>query len=498
MYLKSVGACALTALSLCATAEVRLPRLFSDHAVLQRDQPLHVYGFAKPGEKVTIHFHDQSADATTDKYGWWETTLKPEKAGGPYKLTVSGNATAKPVERTDILMGDVWFASGQSNMEMPLGGFWARKPPLPVKDSAKEIAAANHPQIRLFLQKRGLSTYPMMDADGEWTLCTPETAKPFSAVAYFFGRELQEKEHVAIGLIDSTWGGMPTQAFTNPAALAKAGLSDVMADQERMASAQAKAALLREQRAYELTASGKEAKPIKPAQETWVIGALYNNLVAPFTHYTIKGAIWYQGEADRVEPRNAYYRRAFATMISDWREEWKQGDFPFLLVQLPSFDFDNDKWPTVRDGQRRALSLPNTAMAVTLDTGEAKNIHPPDKQTVGHRLALAAREKVYGEKIEGDSPAFVSAAPQGNAMQVTLAHADGLTMKGDIDKAFEVAGADKVYHPATAKIGKDGSLLVSSSDVASPAYVRYGWQGWVTGFVYNSAGLPLGTFTSEP
>ncbi|MBS1815363.1 MAG: sialate O-acetylesterase [Acidobacteria bacterium] len=489
----------LLGLSQSAAAEVRLARLFSDHAVLQRNQPVRIFGFAKPGEKVTVHFHDQTADATTDKYGWWETMLAPEKAGGPYTLTVSGDATAKPVERTDILVGDVWFASGQSNMEMPLGGFMNRKPQLPIKDSEKEIAAATHPEIRLFLQKRSTSSYPEYDANGEWTLCTPETAKDFSAAAYFFGRDIQQHEHVPIGLIDSTWGGMPTQAFSNPAALAKAGLTDVLLDQSRLAEAQAKAAMLREQRRYEATAAGKETKPERPVADTWIVGSLYNGMVAPFTHYTIKGALWYQGEADRTEPRTSNYRRAFPAMIQDWRAEWNEGDFPFLFVQLPSFDFDNDKWPTVRDAQRRALALPNTAMAVTLDTGEAKNIHPPDKLTVGTRLALAAREIAYGEKIESASPTFVNATADGNAMRVHLSHADALMQKGDATASgFEIAGADKVFHPAAVTVQKDGTVLVSSPEVTAPMYVRYGWRGWVTTFYYNKTGLPLGTFTSEP
>lgn len=481
-------------------AEVRLPNLFSDHAVLQREQPVRVFGFAKPGEKVSIHFHNQSVAAVTNKYGWWETQLQPEKAGGPYTLTVSGDATAKPLERTDILIGDVWFASGQSNMEMPLRGFNAK---LPIKDSEKEIAAANHPQIRLLKQKRTVSSFAVSDASSSWALCTPETAAPFSAAAYFFGREISEREHVAIGLIDSTWGGMPTQAFTSLGGLAKGKMLASFENSEADAVTQANSELLREQLAFEKAKASPDAevKPAAPVLNWWTPGALYNGMIAPFTHYTIKGVIWYQGEAERGGGRTAYYRQGFPNMIEDWRTQWKQGAFPFILVQLPSFDIDNDHWPTIRDVQRRTLSLENTAMAVTLDTGEAKNIHPPDKQTVGARLALAARQSVYGEKIEGTSPMLVSATPQGATMRVTLSHADGLTMRtaegGTVGGGFELAGADGVFHPAVAKV--DGTaVVVSSPDVADPKNVRYGWTGWVTSFYVNNAGLPMGTFTSEP
>lgn len=497
MRLKSLGACALALCAMSVRGEVRLAHLFSDHAVLQRDQPVRVFGFAKPGEKVSIQFHDQTANAVTDKFGWWETALRPEKAGGPYTLTVMGSSTAKPVERTDIMMGDVWFASGQSNMEMPLEGFKSSKPPLPIKDSEKEIAAANHPEMRLFLHKRATSPYPMWDTASDWTLCTPETVKRFSAAAYFFGRDLQQHEHVTIGLIDSTWGGMPTQAFTSIGALAHADLTDAMLDSETFAANQSKAALLAEQKRFEKDPSAnEEGAPGKPILDHWVLGALYNGMVAPFTHYTIKGAIWYQGEADRGGLRNAYYWRSFPVMIQDWRAQWKQGDFPFLFVQLPSFDFDNEKWPRVREGQRRALSLANTAMAVTLDTGEQKNIHPPDKLTVGTRLALAAREMVYGEKVEGMSPMFDRAIVDGRSMRVYLRNVGGLMLKGDGD-GFEVAGADGKFHAAKASVD-GGTVVVSAADVAAPRYVRYAWQGWVTQFVYNKAGLPLGTFTSEP
>jgi sialate O-acetylesterase len=210
--------CSLT-LPLTAAGAVQLPNVFSDHAVLQRDRPVRIWGWGQAGENVTVHFHGQTVSAQTDPSGYWEVWLKPESAGGPYSLTVNGDATATPLERKDILVGDVWLASGQSNMEFPLAGFTGTIP-APLKDGEKEIATANHPRIRLLVQKKATSTVPLGDGSDPWTECTPETARHFSAVAYFFGREISERENVPVGLIDTTWGGTPAHSWISPAALA--------------------------------------------------------------------------------------------------------------------------------------------------------------------------------------------------------------------------------------------------------------------------------------
>ena len=494
------------ALPFTAAAAVQLPYLFSDHAVLQRDRPVRVWGWANAGENVTVRFHSQTVATQTDPTGYWEAWLKPESAGGPYTLTVSGDSTPAPIERKDILVGDVWLASGQSNMEFPLVGFPGTNP-APLKDGEKEIAAANHPRIRLLVQKKATSPVPLNEASDTWTECTPDTARHFSAVAYFFGREISERENVPVGLIDSTWGGTPAHSWISPEGLATANLTSVFEDGGRIVRDQGRADQIKANYAREdaaLQAEGKPpvSHPHVPGDNggAWVPGTLFNAMIAPYTRFTIKGVLWYQGETDSDAKRAPYYHRVFSTLISDWRHQWGEGDFPFLFVQISSFNSTAPGWPVVRDAQRRTLSLRNTGMAVTLDVGTPDNVHPPDKQTVGDRLALAARAMVYGEAIEYSSPEFLQATTEGNAMRVWFTHAEGLTTHGQDVGGFELAGDDHTFMPATGKIEKIGesdTVLVSSPKVAFPRFVRYDWSGVVTTFLYNRAGLPAGTFTSE-
>ncbi len=491
------------ALPLNAVAAVQLPTIFSDHAVLQRDRPVRIWGTGQAGENVTVRFHGQTVTAQTDTFGNWEAWLRPEAAGGPYTLTISGDATTAPLERKDVLVGDVWLASGQSNMEFPLDGFTGA----PMKDAEKEIAAANHPKIRLLLQKKATSDVPMTEASDPWMECTPETARHFSAVAYFFGREISEKENVPIGLIDTTWGGTPAHSWISPQGLAAANLTSVFVDAGNIAQDQARANQTKAFYASEDAALKAAGKPVSthPHVSTdhggsWVPATLFNAMIAPYTRFTIKGALWYQGETDSDAKRAPYYWRVFPTLISDWRQQWGEGDFPFFFVQISSFGSPAPGWPVVRDAQRRTLSLRHTGMAVTVDVGLPGNVHPPDKQTVGHRLALAARATVYGEAVEYSSPEFLQATTESGAMRVWFTHADGLTTKGGDVGGFELAGDDHNFMPATAKIEKIGdsnTVLVSSPQISFPRYVRYDWSGVVTTFLYNSADLPAGTFTSE-
>jgi sialate O-acetylesterase len=494
------------ALPFTAAAAVQLPYLFSDHAVLQRDRPVRIWGWAYGGENVTVRFHSQTVVTQTDPTGYWEAWLKPEPAGGPYTLTVSGDSTPTPIERKDILVGDVWLASGQSNMEFPLAGFPGTIP-APLKDGDKEIAAANHPRIRLLVQKKATSTVPLTEGSDGWTECTPDTARHFSAVAYFFGREISEKENVPVGLIDSTWGGTPAHSWISTDGLATANLTSVFEDAGRIAQDQGRADQIKANYARQDAALQAEGKP--PVSHprvpgdyggAWVPGTLFNAMIAPYTRFAIKGVLWYQGETDSDAKRAPYYHRVFPTLISDWRQKWGEGDFPFLFVQISSFNSSAPGWPVVRDAQRRTLSLRNTGMAVTLDVGTPDNVHPPDKQTVGDRLALAARAMVYGEAIEYSSPEFLQATTEENAMRVWFTHADGLTTHGPDVGGFELAGDDHNFMPATGKIekiGENNTVLVSSPKVAFPRFVRYDWSGVVTTFLYNRAGLPAGTFTSE-
>jgi sialate O-acetylesterase len=491
------------ALPLTAAAEIHLPNLFSDHAVLQRDRPVRIWGWAHAGENVTIRFHGQTLTAQTDPIGYWEAWLKPEPAGGPYTLTVTGDSTATAIERKDILVGDVWLASGQSNMEFPLAGFTNAA----LKDGEKEIAAASHPRIRLLIQKRATSTVPLTEASDTWTECTPDNARHFSAVAYFFGREISEREDVPVGLIDDTWGGTPAHSWISPDALAAANLTSVFDDAATIARDQGRADQIRANYAREDAALQAAGKPVTSHPRiaddhggAWTPGTLFNAMIAPYTRYTIKGVLWYQGETDSEASRAPYYSRVFPTLISDWRHQWGERDFPFFFVQISSFNSPAAGWPLVRDAQRRTLSLRNTGMAVTLDVGTPDNVHPPDKQTVGHRLALAARAIAYGETIEYSSPEFLQATTEPNAMRVWFTHAEGLTSRGQEVGGFELAGDDRKFMPATArieKIGEKDTVLVSSPQIAFPRFVRYDWSGVVTTFLYNKADLPAGTFTSE-
>lgn len=498
MRVRSLALLALGLGACVVRAEVRLPHVISDHAVLQREKPVRIWGWAAPGEKVAVSLHGQKAATVADAAGAWEAWLKPEAAGGPYTLEVAGDQTATALVRKDILLGDVWVASGQSNMEFPLRGFHDA----PLKDGEKEIAGANQPKLRLLVQQRKTASSPMGDSQVAWTECTPETAREFSAVAYFFGREIAAKEHVAIGLIDTTWGGTPVHAWISGDGIAQGNLTWVASDGARLARDQGRADTLKAIYA-EQDAADKAAGRTVAARKTipgdhngsWEPTSLYNGMIAPYVKYAIKGAIWYQGESDTGPEMAPHYAQSFGGMIQDWRRQWAQGDFPFFYVQISSFS-NGPWWGLVRDGQRRVLQLGGTGMAVSLDVGLTGNVHPPDKQTVAARLAQSALGMVYGQKVETASPMFVEATTEGSAMRVWFSHAEGLTSKGQPLGGFEIAGDDRKYVPATATIEKS-TVVVSADGVAVPKYVRYGWAGTVTSFFYNGAGLPAGTFTSE-
>lgn len=480
-----------------AAARLKLPRLFTDHAVLQRDRPLHIWGWASAGASVTVSLHGQRVVATADRLGRWETWLKPERAGGPYLLTVDGGAAEGVVRVQDVMLGDVWFASGQSNMEFPLKGFDDG----PLKNGAAEIAAAINPRIRLLRIEHKASTIPLRDIDASWTTTTPATAADFSAIGYFFAREISAREHVAVGVIDSTWGGTPADswisadAFAADAALAPAIDARVRFQEDQTDADLALAAEAREDAAIRASGGTPPKHPWHPPEEAYRPSSLYNAMVAPFTGYGIKGVIWYQGETNSNVARAPYYADLFRSLITDWRHHFAQGAFPFLYAQISSFNSPNEHWGLVRDAQRRTLDLTNTAMAVTTDVGEPDNVHPSDKQTVAARLALAARNLAYCERIAYQGPLFRQTSGDADGLRVWFDHAAGLTSRGAPVVGFEIAGPDRRFVPATARI--DGESVVVSGPAPQPRYVRYNWSGVVPGSLYNAAGLPMSTFTSE-
>jgi len=477
-----------------ASAEVKLPKVLADHMVLQRRAPVHIWGWANDAEQVTVEFRGQTRSATADDIGRWEVDLPPGEAGGPFALTVRGTNT---VTLNDILVGDIWIASGQSNMEMPLDGFG---PDLPIKDAVKEIAAANHPELRFITLAEASSDYPLDDTKVQipWQVCSPENAGRLSAVAYFFARDLQSVEHVPIGIIVSAWGRTPVESWTSHQTLTSdPALMPLLAlyDQETRDYANELRVIEKEQ--AEAKKSGKPAPWHLGVQTGWLPSGLFNAMIAPLTPLRIKGAIWYQGESNASPERAALYARSFPAMIADWREAWRQGDFPFLYVQISKINPPAPSpWSVLRETQRRSLSINNVAMVVSADVGVADNVHPPDKQTIGARLVLAARALAYQEPIEYSGPAYRQTSLEPGAIRVWFDHADGLNARDGKLLGFEVARADHKFFAATAQV--EGSTVVaSSSSVANPIYVRYAWSASSPMTLFNREGLPASPFNSD-
>jgi sialate O-acetylesterase len=481
-------------------AEVKLNGIFADHMVLQREEADPVWGTADPGEQVTVAFRDQKVSTAADEHGTWRCNLENLALGDPGTLTVRGKNT---VAVNDVLVGDVWLCSGQSNMGFELNA---------AEKAATEIAAANHPQIRMFRMKLVTSPKPETATQpSSWQVCSPETAPHFSAVAYFFARDVQEAIHVPIGIVNSSWGGTGINAWTSTEGLESdpicaAALSDwdkqMAAYPGTYAAYEAKLADW-QKRADAAKAAGtlftirKPAPPPGPGDRNTPAG-LFNGMIHPIMHFAYKGIVWYQGEQDAS--KYARYRSWFPVMIKQWRHDFGQGDLPFLYVQLPNDNSEgaySTSWAFMRGVQAEALSLPNTGMAVTIDVGEDANVHPKKKQPVGQRLAWIAEAKVYGMKVPYEGPIFKSATIDGDAMVVHFERgAEGLRMKGDKLNEFTVAGADKQFRPAQAVI--DGQTIrVTSPDVPHPVAVRYAWRNGSSANLYNKDGLPAGPFRSD-
>ena len=475
-------------------AEVRLPTLIGDHMVVQRDLPVHVWGWADHGERVSVEFLGQEITALPSEGGQWEAYLDPAKAGGPFTLTVSGSNT---VTVEDVHVGEVWVGSGQSNMVWPLQRS---------RDAEEEIANARQPGIRYFKVELTTADTPQEDVRGEWKVLSPETAAEFSGVAYFFARHLHGKLGVPFGVIQSAWGGTPAEAWTSLATLkADPSLSGMIGDFDREAEGAkgpyAKAVANWEKRAAEAKSAGKEAPrrppPPRGLRNQHKPAALFNAMIAPLTPYPIRGAIWYQGENNGNRGQGIIYRRLFRSMIEDWRGEWGLGPFPFLFVQLANYGRvpPTSTWPELREAQAMALSLAQTGMAVTVDIGNPTDIHPRNKQDVGLRLALAARAITYGEpNLEYSGPEFRQVTREGDALRLWFNHAGGgLRATGGPLEGFEVAGTDGKFVEAQARITGD-TVLVSSPQVSLPVQARYAWAADPKGNLANAAGLPASPF----
>jgi sialate O-acetylesterase len=478
-----------------APAEVTLPKIIADHMVVQREMPVHVWGMAAPGEEVSVSFRGETRSSKTGRLGRWSVYLPPGEAGGPFQLTVRGPA-AQNIILDDVLVGDVWVASGQSNMEFEMHK---------AATAAEDLPHAANPHIRLLMVKRNAAEYAQDDiATDGWAASSPEVAKDFSAVAWYFAREIEQREHVPVGVIDSTWGGTLGESWTRLTALGEdASLAPLFVTRGKMTDHEADSQFEDKDRKLQVEEAKAQGKPVPqfpwhPPLAIWGPGLLWNGMIAPLTPFPIRGVIWYQGESNSALARAPLYNRLFRTMIEDWRRQWGVGDFPFLYVQIANFKSTSlEDWATLREQQLRTLELCNTAMAVTIDIGNPVDVHPTNKVDVGNRLARAARALSYGEAIEYSGPLFRQATPEGNAIRVWFNHAKELTTKTGELTGFEVAGADGKFVAATARI--DGvTLVVSSAEVAEPAFVRYGWANSPDCNFFNGEGLPASPFTSVP
>jgi len=441
-------------------AEIKPNALISDGMVLQQGKTTTVWGTATGEDNITVELGlgvgEKPAKATgmVDKEGKWAAHISPQKAGGPYSLTISGKGSK--VEIKEVYIGEVWICSGQSNMEWHLGNC----------ENAEEARKNSHNEkIRLLTVPHLRANTPATDVKASWVECGPKTVGGFSGVAYFFGRDLQKALGVPVGLIHTSVGGTAAEEWTSKGVL-----------------------------------EGDPAlKDLAPKGSK-----LYNGMIAPLLPYSISGVIWYQGESnagsfDRVQQ----YEKLFPAMIKNWRDDWKQGEFPFLFVQLAPFmkrdaEPTDTPWARMREVQRlTSLKVPTTAMAVITDAGDEKDIHPKKKEPAGARLALAARAIAYGEKIEFAGPVYESIKIEDGKAILSFTHGGaGLEAKDGKLTGFTVAGDDRNFVNADAVIQGD-TIVVSSPKIARPAAVRYGWANFPEGNLWNKAGLPASPFRTD-
>lgn len=499
---------ALTLLALAARAEVTLAPPFADGLVLQRDKPIPVWGHAEPGEKLTLSFLGQRREATAGPDRRWIAILDPMPATTePATLTVAGKNS---VVVRDVVVGEVWLCSGQSNMEWPV----AR-----AQDAAREIAAAGFPLIRHLTVERTVAAAPAdRVATTGWLAATPQNAGAFSAVAYFFARDLHQKLGVPIGIVHASWGGTPIEAWLSPAALAREPAFRVVGERWTQALAEfptrqatyeqaaaewpklESAARARGKTAHEafLRQNPRPQPPPGPGHP-WTPAGLYNGMINPLVPFPFRGVLWYQGE-NNVE-RAAEYAPLFRGLIEAWRLHFGQGEVPFFWVQLAGFKYPWDRTglqaAQLREAQAQALALPATGQAIAVDIGNPNDIHPANKQEVARRLALLARHRVYGQVGDDSGPVFAGFSRQGSALRVRFHHvAGGLIAYHRPVQALELAGADRVFHPAQGRLERD-TLLVSSPQVREPVAVRYAWRNAPDANLYNGAGLPAAPFRSD-
>ncbi|WLD10227.1 sialate O-acetylesterase [Planctellipticum variicoloris] len=488
---------ALTAIPAIARADVRLPALFSDHMVLQQGQPVSVWGWADAGEAVTVSVAGQSVRATTGDDGKWRVALQPLEVAEGLELKVAGknSLTVK-----DVLVGEVWLGSGQSNMAMTVSR---------CNSVAEEQQAARLPNLRMFTVTSGPATSPQDECKGQWVVCSPETVGNFSATAYFFGREIHRELQVPVGLINSSVGGTGIEAWTDLEVQQRdPELKPILGEwEDRIAAYNAGRARQQYERALAAWKTKAEAAraagkllprrpqvPVEPRQDRNHPGNLFNGKIAPLIPYAVRGMVWYQGEHNTRPETATLYHRQLTLLITDWRIRWGQPELPFAWVQLPNFIAPETRdWPSVREGMLQTLEQPHTGMAIAIDVGDPKDIHPKNKQEIGRRLALWALHDVYGRDIPSSGPIPTETTLEGRSLEVRFKHADGgLELRGE-HAGFEVAGTDGVWKTAEARVESD-TLTLSSLDVPQPHAARYAWSNNPTAVLFNKAGLPATPF----
>lgn len=496
-------------------ANVKLASPFTDHMVLQYNIAAPVWGTADPGELVIVKLGKQIKKIITGADGKWMVKLDKLKPGGPFILLVSGNNN---IRLTDVYAGDVWLCSGQSNMDMTVARedrYWCG-----VFNEKQEVANANYPLIRVFDTEFAPSAVPQSSVAGQWEVISPKTVGHVSAAAYFFARDLQKKIKIPIGLITTSYGASTAEAWTRKEALManpklkflvdnfEAKLAKYNADTAGRAAFQTAYAKWKIE-AAKAKAEGKDElrgpKNTNPVQDQHNASVLWNGMVAPLIPYAIKGEIWYQGESN--SPTANIFRDINETMITDWRKQWGQGNFPFIYVQLANIGKTVEDVPAKggqeavkREAQLQNLSVPNTAMVCAIDNADPlnmNNVHCKDKQTIGHRLALAAQAIAYKINIPYSGPQLESVKNEGSAIRLYFKHTDGglITRNGKLE-GFAIAGDDKKFVWANARI-EGSTIVVADNNIPHPVAVRYGWGNNPPTSLYNGANLPASPFRTD-
>lgn len=471
---------------------------FTDHAVLQRDQPIPIWGTAAAGQKVSVSFADQTKTTVATADARWRVTLDPLPADASGRA-LKVRSGSESIVRSDLLVGEVWLCAGQSNMEWPLRL---------AKGADRELSRADPPWLRELASDKRPSDDPVetFATPHGWVVASPNTAGDFTAVGYFFAQALHRRLGVPIGLIYAAWGGTPIESWVPKPTLEKSSAwpefrknwleaLETFPQAQRDYPARDKAWRAADE---ESRRTGKPNPlpwphpPVGPGT-AYAPGDLYNGMIHPLAPYALRGILWYQGESNVGHPRE--YAELFPAMIRDWRTLWSDPPLPFLFVQLPNFADANPAdtaWAELRRAQEAALALPNTAMVVTIDLGEAHNLHPTDKRPVGERLERVAAARVYGADVEWSGPTVRAIRRDGAAVVVSFDHAEGLALHGAAS-GFELAGADGQFVGATATV-QGATVRVSTPGVPQPVSIRYAWANQPNAALYNGAGLPAVPF----